>query len=168
MYSRLKLVRHRKTVPTRARKVKWIVLVLTIWISSAAPRAIHVVGVGCWRVSGCNVVHAMVLGGVADIVTGIILGNVGGHGYRRRRCGSGNASHADSGKPAASSGTQGIVTMTVSIVVVGRTSILLPVRPHVFDVFGVEGEVGGVSQETFSVASAHVRSHRNDHDDQRG
>jgi hypothetical protein len=61
--------------------------------------------------------------------------------------------------------------MAVSAVMVaskaGMRKFLLG-RRSVFDIFGVEGEVGGVGQETFSVAPAHVRSHSNHTNDQNG
>jgi len=62
------------------------------------------------------------------------------------------------------------MTMTAAVVA-GRTRVrilLLGRRSSVFDIFGVEGEVGGVGQKTFSIAPAHVRSHSDDHNNQNG
>ena len=57
--------------------------------------------------------------------------------------------------------------MTVSTVIAAdkvRTRMLL-VRCSVSDVFGIEGEVGGIGQEAFSVAPAHVKTHGNARND---
>jgi hypothetical protein len=57
------------------------------------------------------------------------------------------------------------MSATVVATVTGVRVLLLGGR-SVFNNFGIEGEVGGVSQETFSIAPAHVRGHDNDHKDQ--
>ena len=110
MHPRLELVGYRgtmigyqKVIPTRARRVKLVVLSLTDWISSAVPRTVHVIGVGGCTIPGPDVGQIVILGRVTAIVSGIILGEVGGDRWRRR-CGSGNTPHATCGKAAGRSG----------------------------------------------------------------
>ena len=111
----------------------------------------------------------MILGRVTAVVTRIILGKVGGDRRRRRRR-SRNTPHATCGKPTSSPGARGVFAMAMATAVIpGRTRMRIFVlgrRSSVFDIFGVEGEVGGVGQETFSIAPAHIRRHGDGHEDQ--
>lgn len=172
MDPRLKLERNRRTGigrKTLAARAGWVVWVLTIQMFPTVHRAVHVVGVGCWVVPGWGVTQVVVLGGITAIVACIILRGVGGHRRSWGRSRSRTTSHADSCITAGSSVIQRIVAMAVSATVVATVTgvrVLLLGGRSVFDNFGVEREVGGVSQETFSIAPAHVRGHDNDHKDQ--
>lgn len=85
----------------------------------------------------------------------------------RRRSRPEDTSYGGSGKATSSPVVRGVAIMTVSTVMVADkagTRMLL-VRCSVSDIFGVEGEVGGIGQEAFSVAPAHVSTHGNDRND---
>jgi len=58
--------------------------------------------------------------------------------------------------------------MTVSAVIAANKFGMRtpPIRHSVFDIFRVEGEVGGIGQETLSIAPAHERSHKDDDSNQ--
>ena len=79
-----------------------------------------------------------------------------------------NTSHASSCKTACGPVARIVIVVTVSNV--GgedvRARLLLRARQRILDIFGIEGEVGGICHELFSVALAHVRSHTNDQSDQ--
>jgi len=108
-----------------------------------------------------------VLGRVSAIVACIISGGIGGYGWGRRSK-SRNTSHADRRKTASAPVVRSVVIMAVSTVITtdkARTRMFL-VGHSVVDISGIEGEVGGVGQESFSVAPAHIRSHTNDDNDQ--
>ena len=113
----------------------------------------------------------MVPGGVTALMARIIMGNVGGYGWGRRRHGSRNPSHADPGETAGGSGVRDVVAMAISATMVAASAgmgILLLSRRSVIDIFGIEGEVGGIGQETFLFAFACVRSRGNDQNNQNG
>lgn len=108
-----------------------------------------------------------VLGRIGAIVACIILGAIGGYGWRRKSK-SRNTSHADRWKTASTPVVRSVIIVTVSTALTtdkARIRMLL-VGHSVVDISGVEGEVGGVGQESFSVAPAHIRSHTNDDNDQ--
>jgi len=70
-------------------------------------------------------------------------------------------------KSAGKSGPQGIFTITgVAALVTGGTGMRIFFLNRRSSAFGVEGGVGGIGQETFSIAPPHGRSHDDDHDDQ--
>ena len=48
------VISYQKVIPSRARRVKLVVLGLTDWISSAVPRTVHVIGVGCCTIPDRN------------------------------------------------------------------------------------------------------------------
>jgi hypothetical protein len=168
---RLKLARNRRighhgAIAVRAGKVIWIVLALIVWISTAVSGIIHVIGVVRWTVSSLGVALVVVLSRVATIVAHIFSGSVGWHGWRTNGPRSGDTSRAYSDESDGTSVIRWVVTVTVpGVKLAGKASMgMLLIRGSVFNISGVKGESGGVSQETLPVAPAHDRSYDNEHE----